>query len=400
MKKVTLISCFIVALLLMTMVFFACNFSNDYSDYRIKPEEYTVTFDLNGGIGNNFDKVFIASQPFGAVSAPERDGKLFIGWAFQPESEYILSIKHSFFMDATVYAQWGEINAINTIKSIAYKTASEMRGFSIEEQYSAFLEKTIAVTASGVPIQSYWGSYYKSDNYLSEVWYINGFVFNSYTGGADDLRTGTKLKSEVPDSFAYGDLINVITATCDNIEKTDDGFVFDVKISEPQYRLSENSYTPAFWIPYADVYYTVKAKVKDGKFSEIKLQSTGYTTNYWDGDGEGGGVWKKTELTPFSANTKTIYYYGQVNTNIPVLPKIKWTELFDLTIAFRTKGTTVGTTVLRFSDADNVLDYLQNYASVYGMYTVEGFFLDPHFKIKIPKHLVIKRDTTVYAKLV
>jgi len=178
-----------------------------------------------------------------------------------------------------------------------------------------------------------------------------------------------------------------------NIEKTDEGFIFEVYSAL-------SLYDTWIWSPPI-IYYTVEVKVSDGKLVEIAFQSikSTYYDYYWGEEPDAELV--KNEI-PYDGNRLSVVYYYQATPKLPNLPKIKWTEYFELTLVLKYGDSVLETTKHNWNLTNDVWEYLQNYSPnhyINNGYLFEGFFLDTNFKKELPKSFVMTKDTTVFAKL-
>lgn len=126
-------------------------------------EEYTITFDANGGTINGSSSIVTANQKLPSLPSATRDGYTFKGWYTKPAGGTQISASQTFHADATVYAQWDAQTddatasvkkvTLNSVKSkakgkitVSWKRVSGASGYQVAYSKSkSFPSKKTAV---------------------------------------------------------------------------------------------------------------------------------------------------------------------------------------------------------------------------------------------------------------
>lgn len=129
------------------------------------PNQYTVTFNANGGSVSTASKTVIYDAAYGDLPEPTRSGYTFLGWytAATGGTQVLPETKVTRAANITLYAQWKAILVDSTLPAgaswVTYTDA--ITGVSGNQQHltsASFNGTTITVTAGGAYGQSTWRS--------------------------------------------------------------------------------------------------------------------------------------------------------------------------------------------------------------------------------------------------
>lgn len=111
-----------------------------YEDENTKANNYTLTFDANGGNVSMINKVLSSGTAYGNLPTPKRGGYAFAGWYTDKDSGELVNENTVISGNVTIYAHWNP-----TVSSITLNTTSLKMNVGEEKTITAEVSPSNAV---------------------------------------------------------------------------------------------------------------------------------------------------------------------------------------------------------------------------------------------------------------
>ncbi|MDR2201423.1 MAG: InlB B-repeat-containing protein [Clostridiales bacterium] len=371
-----------------------------------------VSFDANGGAGAPSAQRYRAGNSmifYGAV--PQKDGKVFLGWAASPAAGFSgVLFTANFLTDTTLYAVWGDAgNAADSFRSAAVTSAPLMTGIYVESfvdddtsivmaadykngAAAAFYQKIPSAMpvnpqpdandsgeSAGVASEPGEGGAEPGGEFWTQAWLTSDGCEYVHTTLDGELTTKTKRVHPVPrakfslDDTVKGQLLTMMLAV-QNPERTDGGYTAEVE--------QDISDLTTITVRYDFTVTDGKITLIDG--TVVDVRSTG----------------EDDRVMVYDGARITITYDG--SNAVHPIPDIEWDRTFGATLAYPNgdRGTVYAdpdTDTLSISNLQSVAD--SGAHKYQNGYTAE-IYADSALTDIVAADLPLTDDITLYIKFI